>query len=307
VEDVRDKPYLSHEDVLALNFIREPSPYLFRRHHRSGLRSHIMEVLRLGDLELERTGILQDGLRRFPRAKPLKMLRIFRTRFEGPSEAEQEIGRVKLVLRHLEAEQLGMSNEFLVDYNIGGGREPLLCGLQEYVEGEILDPWSPAQGAELRHLASRLEPGALSLFRGHAEGFVRNVKRMILESGHVPDLAGVGNLLVTRAGRIKLVDINNISRVFMDRKIRVDDRGYPVCDKSIQALALLEEKVLGRPPDLSEVLYRIYLDPGRIREVKAIEKAFHLSMKEEGFSEAGGQLPFSTKPGGGGGKRGEYP
>jgi len=46
IEDVRDKPSLSEADVLALNFIRRPARYVFRRHYRVGLRSHIMEVLR---------------------------------------------------------------------------------------------------------------------------------------------------------------------------------------------------------------------------------------------------------------------
>ncbi|EFK09225.1 conserved domain protein [delta proteobacterium NaphS2] len=40
-------------------------------------------------------------------------------------------------------EYMANSNEFLVDYRIHGQYETLLCGLQEYVEDEILDPWAP--------------------------------------------------------------------------------------------------------------------------------------------------------------------
>ena len=52
-EDVRDKPYLTQEDLLKLNFIREPSAYIYRRHYRQGLRSHILEVLTTEDVEQE--------------------------------------------------------------------------------------------------------------------------------------------------------------------------------------------------------------------------------------------------------------
>ena len=44
-EDIRDKPVIGHEDVVQLNFVRSPGSYLFRRHYKNGLRSHVMEVL----------------------------------------------------------------------------------------------------------------------------------------------------------------------------------------------------------------------------------------------------------------------
>jgi len=95
----------------------------------------------------------------------------------------------------------------------------------------------------------------------------------------VPDLAGVGNLLLTRSGDIKLVDINNISNLSFDAIINLDDRNYPVCDKSIQALSLLEQKLLDRSSHRDNLIYKTFLDPKRMEEVQAIEEEFHLSMK----------------------------
>jgi hypothetical protein len=51
-----------------------------------------------------------------------------------------------------------------------------------------------------------------------------------------------------------------------------------VCDKSIQALASLQEKVLGEPVDDAHPLYGRFLDNVRIREVEAIVRRFHLSL-----------------------------
>jgi hypothetical protein len=65
--------------------------------------------------------------------------------------------------------------------------------------------------------------------------FIKRLKQMIAKIGHVPDLAGAWNLILTRPRNIKLVDINNISRVSFDPVINLDDKGYPICDKSIKA------------------------------------------------------------------------
>jgi hypothetical protein len=81
-QDIRDQPYLNEEDFLALNFVKHPGGYTFRRHYRQGLRSHIMEVLHPEDIKNETKGIIIRGLRSYPRAVPLKMFRIFRTKFE---------------------------------------------------------------------------------------------------------------------------------------------------------------------------------------------------------------------------------
>ncbi len=289
-EDIRDKFRLDHEDILALNFIRIPGKYYYRRHYRTGLRSHIMEVLNPQDVKKEVEGVTFNGLRWFPRARPLKMLRIFRTRFSGLKEAVEELERVKLVTAFLLPHYVARSNEFLVDYRLKGTMELLLCGLQDYVEGEILDPWGPLDYDHLVSLLRRMglvkahgsdkETGQwVQRIRQRGEEFVRRLKKMILKAGHVPDLAGVGNLLITRSGDIRLVDINNISRVAFEPIVTLDDRGYPACDKSIEALSLLERKLSGRPIDMAETLYRVYLDPGRRKEVMEAERRFHLTIE----------------------------
>jgi hypothetical protein len=287
--DIRDRPRLEHLDIVELNFIRGQGDFLFRRHYRMGLRSHIMEVLKPADVAVEKSGIIKDGLRWFPKATPLKVLRIFRTRFGNLRDAEGELGRVKIVERYLGPEYIAKSDEFLVDYTVQGGYEPLLCGLQEYVDGEILDPWGRLDRDYLRSLFRRIDSGGAKNGPRAMETWERNVRKgaeralgrirtMILEAKLVPDLAGVGNLLLTRTGDIKLVDINNISRVSFESAIPLDDRGYPVCDKSVEALSLLEQKLLGRPIDRSVPIYRTFLDPGRMKEVRSIEREFHVSM-----------------------------
>ena len=117
-EDVRDKLYLNERDVLGLNFIRTPGTYRYRRHYRSGLRSHIMQVLSPEAVKAERDGIITDGTRWFPRAEPLKMLRIFRTRFSSLTEAQEEVKRVKIIEDYLGPDNFARSEEFLVDLMI---------------------------------------------------------------------------------------------------------------------------------------------------------------------------------------------
>ncbi|RLB86323.1 MAG: hypothetical protein DRH15_01880 [Deltaproteobacteria bacterium] len=289
--DVREKPSLTHEDVISLNFIQSPGQYYFRRHYRMGLRSHIMEVLTPQALALEKNGVLKDGIKHYPRARPSRMLRIFRTRFASLKEAEEEIGRVKIVQQYLSPKFVAQSEEFLVDYKRGERFEILLCGLQTYVEGEILDPWTPAQHHPIEDLLKRM---ASSPIAGQIEElvatpyqniltFVARIKKMVQEVRHIPDLAGVGNLLLTAEGDIMLVDINNISPVTFSSDIPIDDRGYPVCDKSVQALFLLEKKVKGHFIAPNEPLYEHFLDPARITEVRRLERKFHME-KSTNFS-----------------------
>ena len=289
-EDVRDRPYLKEEDVLMLNFIRDPGVYVYRRHYRQGLRSHIMELLSPADVESEKNGVFIDGSKWYPRAEPLKMLRIFRTRFNSLKEAEEEVERVKTIESYLGPDNMAKSDEFLVDYIRNGKRELLLCGLQEYVKGAILDPWT---SLEDNHLISILRRISFDDFedaetignrwirdvRSKAQVFIGKVKKMILEAGCVPDLAGIGNLMLTRDGDIKLVDINNISRVLFDSSIILDDRLYPVCDKSIEALSLLEQGLLNVSLQPDDPIYETYLDPERLAEVKVMEKEFYLSLE----------------------------
>jgi hypothetical protein len=287
-QDIREKPYLNHHDVLALSFIRLPGRYFFRRHYRHGLRSHIMEVLDPGDMEKETNGLDIGGVKCFPRARPIKMLRLFRTKFKSLQDALVEIQRVKIIGQFLTPRHIALSDEFLVDYIFDGKRDFILCGLQEYVEGEVLDPWMSIDDNHLACLLKRMEPENagdwgpdhstnqwIRAFKRNATGFIDRVKHLIKEAGHIPDLAGAGNLLVTPSGKIKLVDINNISKVTFEPTITTDDKGYPVCDKSIEALSLLEGKLLNRPPESDEALYRTFLEPQRRMAVKEIEKEFN--------------------------------
>jgi len=111
IEDVRDKPSLSEADVLALNFIRRPARYVFRRHYRVGLRSHIMEVLRPEDVAREREGLpWRDHL--VSAGKAVRMRGFFRTRFGSLADAEAEVRRVKAIETYLVPDHLARSEEF---------------------------------------------------------------------------------------------------------------------------------------------------------------------------------------------------
>jgi hypothetical protein len=251
-----------------------------------------LEVLSEEDVENEKDGVVIDGAKWYPRAEPLKMLRIFRTRFHDLTEAEEEVERVKMIEFYLGPDNFARSEEFLVDYYRNSKRELLLCGLQEYVQGAILDPWDRLDDS---HLISILRRISFETFedaetsgkdwvrevRKKADTFITKIKKMIIEANHVPDLAGIGNLLLTRDGDIKLVDINNISTVTFDSVIKVDDRGYPVCDKSIESLSLLEQGLLERPLREDDLIYTTYLEVDRMDEVDALEKEFHLSLERE--------------------------
>ena len=296
--DIRDKPCLNHSDIVQLNFIRNAGTFVFRRYYRSGLRSHIMAMLCLEDVKKEKEGIAKNGVTWFPKAKPLKMLRVFRTRFGRLEDAIQELNRVKMVEKYLAPEYMARSSEFLVDYRVHGKYETLLCGLQEYVEGEILDPWGQLDRRALwalfcrmadreEHQAGfkkiRIEKWAEDV-RSKAGEALLQIRKMIRESRFIPDLAGIGNLVLTPSGGIKLVDINNISRFSRDANIFCDDKGYPVCDKSLEALSLLEQKLLGCSLDKDDPLFEVFQDPGRMKKVQLLETLFHRSRGSEGSS-----------------------
>ena len=287
-EDIRDKAFIGHDDVIGLNFIKNPCPYVFRRHFRQGLRSHILEILKPADMEREILGTVVDGVRWFPKARPHKIFRIFRARLKTLADALNEIARVKVIEHYLAPAYLAKSDEFVVDYMGPAGLDIMLCGFQQFVEGEIIDPWGILDSGDLvavmyHSLHGHWEPSApakdrwIQETRFKAAAFIAKIKQMILERRHVPDLAGVGNLVMVAAGEIKLVDMNNISEVSFDAKIQLDDRGYPVCNKSIEALSLLERKLLGRSIDPRESIYRHFLDPQRMKEVQALEKIFYQS------------------------------
>ncbi len=289
VEDIRDRPYIEARDIEALNFVRDSSKYLFRRHYRTGLRSHLFEVLNPGDVEKETTGVQIGDHLTFPRARPIKMLRLFRASFRNLEEALKEIVRVKLIIRYLAPAHVAKSNEFLVSYRLGKSREILLGGLQEYVSGEILDPWGPLDDRVLEEMLNRappmvpgqdggLMPERVVNVKNHVRSFIGKVRNMIVQAGHIPDLAGFGNLILTADGCLKLVDINNISPVFPGRHIFRDDHGYPVCDKSIEALALLQSKILGNLLPAQDALYRPFLAPARMSTVAEMVRDFRASL-----------------------------
>ncbi|MBT8338697.1 MAG: hypothetical protein KJP07_01665, partial [Desulfatitalea sp.] len=222
-----------------------------------------------------------------PRAQPLRIFRIFRARLETLDQALEEIRRVKMIEAYLAPDGFARSTEFVVDYLSPPGHAILLCGLQEFVDGEILNPWSLLNKETfLDHIYHALSCNALEPFgerrdwklcaRAYARRFVDNIKRMIMETGHVPDLAGVGNLIMTAQGAVKLVDINNSTRISPGGKIALDDKGYPVGDKSIEALSLLEEKMVERPVDRTEWIYQTILSPERMANVRMLTDAFQV-------------------------------
>ena len=127
---------------MGLNFIKASGIFVFRRHFREGLRSQIMEILDPEAVANETKGIFVNGKRSFPRALSSKVFRIFKTRFLTIQEAWEEINRVKIIARYLVPENMARSQEFLVDYIRHDKHDIVLCGLQEYVRGAILDPWS---------------------------------------------------------------------------------------------------------------------------------------------------------------------
>jgi len=286
IPDIRHKSFVTHDDVTGLNFIRRSGAYVFRQYHKQGLRSHIMEVLNSDDVLKQNKGVVMDGTRFFPWAEPLKMLRIFRTKFDSLEEAFDEIRKLRIVETYLPDDSYAKSNEFIVDYIRNGTRDIILCGLQEYVDGEVLNPWDLTDEnlvtdlfsrmvSEGRHASEMTIEQRIQRFQKKVEAFIDGAKKMILETRHVPDFAGVANLLVTAQGDIKLVDINNICEVSFGPDIVLDDKGYPVCDKSIEAIWMLEKGLLGTPVDDTDPLYKRFLDPQRIKAVRYFEEKFH--------------------------------
>jgi hypothetical protein len=297
IHDIRDRPWLSHADIADLNFIRRDLPYIFRRHFREGLRSHIFEVHDAASIQQEQEGLLQDGILVFPRSVPRSMLRLFRHRFGSLNEALEEIRRFQTLESFLSARYIATSSEFLVDYWTGGQANLLLCGLQEYIPGEIFDPWAYERNPDsltglIEHLLAVHAPEAeaeelLAAFASHVHTFVSQTKRLISQAGYIPDLSGVGNLILRPDGVLKLVDINNISRVTFRDRINLDDKGYPVCDKSVEVLAILERKLLRTKVPPCEGLYDFFLAPERMARVRELEREFRRQVRDTSSLPAG--------------------
>ncbi len=291
MKDIRDKSIVRHVDVVALNFIRDTGKFAFRHHHLNGLRSHIMEMLAVEDIKKESRGVYVNGFRRFPIARPLRILRIFRKRFSGYEEIFEEVRRFQIVEHYLTATHLAMSEEFIVDYFLCEKRDLLLCGLQEYIGGECLDLWTAGNVDCLNHIAKKLADKAgvegaavIDKLRQNIEksagSFVGAIKKMIREANYIPDLAGRGNILVTFEGHLKLVDINNISYITSNGCVLVDEFNYPVCDKSIEVLLLIERKLLKRSVEENDPFYKHYLHPERLRQVETLTRRFHETILE---------------------------
>ena len=293
LNDIRDKGTITHEDVLGLNFIRKPSPYYYRGHFREGLRSRIIQVLNPDHVRAETRGYMRDGIKHYPMARPLWMLRIFCQPISALKNITDEIVNYQIIQKHLPAAFYASSSEFLVDYQKPDNHEIVLCGLQEYVDGEALDPWNPeilqSTRAYYRTRAPRdhNDPDAyadrkVDILQQHTLAFIGYLKKMARGARRLPDLAGVGNILFTASATIHLVDINNISKISPGDDIPIDDKGYPACDKSIEALSLIEKGVLGGPVDMHEDLYSFFLNPERMQRVKEIEKEFHRRIAARG-------------------------
>jgi len=284
IQDIRDQAYLTESQVLKLNFINDSSHYIFRKYYRSGLRSHILEILLAEDVLKETHGEITEGIRMFPRAKPKKMLRILRNRFKNKEAVFQEIKKYQLLLKFLGPDFIAESEEFIVDYTGTGKSQIVLCGLQEYIEGEILDPWGlggenflldlfKSSTCPDSQLAARVEKA-----RKNIAIFVKKIRQMISDTGYIPDLAGFGNLILTIEGNLKLVDINNIVEIKLNNSIPIDDKGYPSCDVSVEVLSLLEKDIIQKNIQIDDPLYRVFLSPERKIKVKALEKQFYKSL-----------------------------
>lgn len=280
--DIRDQAYLSGSEVKKLNFIKASTALEFRKYYRSGLRSHIFEVLEAREVQKETQGEIIEGIRMFPRARPLKMFRILRTRFTNKKAVFQEIKKYNTLLKFLGPDFIALSEEFMADYTGTGESQIVLCGLQEYVDGQILDPWRLFGDNYLMDLFGSMprtdgldHPTLVDKARKNIKNFVKKIREMITLTGYIPDLAGIGNLILTPEGDLKLVDINNIVEIKLNDTIPLDDKGYPSCDVSIEVLSILERDILQQEIHMDDPLYRLFLSPERRKKVKAIENEFY--------------------------------
>lgn len=278
--DIRDRKNPGADEIFALNFINISSPFRFRKYYRSGLRSHIFEVLLSEDLDKEINGIIEDGIRIYPRARPIKMFRIFRNYFKKIEDIFTEIKKYNLLLDVLGQDYIAISEEFIVDYTQTSKSSILLCGLQEYINGEILDPWKAFNIEHLKHLPfscrQNIDSDKFSTtVRKNLNRFTYRIREMISSYNYIPDLAGVGNLIVTPDGGLKLVDINNIVPVRFEKTVPLDDRGYPACDVSIQVLFMLETNLLNKNMDPGDPLAEFFLAKERKERVNRLERNFY--------------------------------
>ncbi len=283
-KDIRDQAHLDGREVKNLNFIKDSEDIIFRKYYRSGLRSHIFEVLAAKDVLKETQGEIMDGIQMFPRARPRKMFRILRNRFKNKEAVFLEVKKYNTLLKFLGPDLIATSEEFMVDYTGTGTSQIVLCGLQEYVEGQILDPWRLFGEDYLMELFKSMAPediqrqALVAKARNNIATFVKKIQQMITNAGYIPDLAGIGNLIITPNGDLKLVDINNIVEIKPGNTILLDDKGYPSCDVSVQVLAILEHDILKKEISMDDPLYGIFLSSERKKKISTIEKEFYKNL-----------------------------
>ena len=286
--DIRDKAFIDHGDIAALNFIQKSGgPYHFRRYYKNGLRSHVMAVLKKTDVHSENQGVLVGNIRTYPKAQPVGMLRIFRKKFSRADQAFAETAGVRVLEKYLGPAHMAKSEEFIVSYLSDEEKTPqiVLCGLQAYIFGEDLDPWrlSPDRGPEklvadgyANDFFTNKASAAAAKIGQNAAGLTDRILSMVRQSGMLPDLAGVGNLLVTPEGELVVVDINNIATLPPNPgDIFLDEKGYPVFDKSMEALALIDQCLAGRNKVFNDAHCRVFFSPERKRRIREMEASFH--------------------------------
>jgi len=203
---------------------------------------------------------MPDGSLDYSLATPLFILRIFKRKLDLKNVTEEK-QKAEIIETYL-GEFCAYSHEFITPYKINNIEvPPLLCGLQEYVKGQDFDPWSKKDNPKILNLEKSI-------------GFLDNIKRLIVLERLIPDLAGIKNIRIDeRSGILKLVDMNNINPLVFTDNIYLDDRSYPIIDKSVEALSLIE-KILTGDLDRS-YLYPYFLNPERMKRVNQIDSEFH--------------------------------
>lgn len=276
--DIRDIKHATPEEITDLNFLHLTDQYVLRRHNYQGLRSHVFQILKTDDVRKANEGVIKEGIKKYPQATPLNILRIMRKKFKSLDDVLAEIRKYKLIEKYFDADSYAKSQEIVVDYNHGGKNKVMLIGIQDYVEGFRLNPWSTIIGL---HIVDFLKISGIknidetvSQIRKNVADFVQLLKDFILKTRHIPDLAGIGNIMLKRDGTIVLVDINNISEVSFSDHIYVDDFGYPIVDRSIEAIFCLDKFSMPDEYDRNCFLYQEFLSNRRCKKVDAIEKDF---------------------------------
>ena len=132
--DIREMTHISHKDVMGLSFIKKQGNYVFRKYYKQGLRSQIIEILDSTDAIKQDKGEIINGIRFYPRARPLNILRIFRAQFESMENVFEEIKKYKILEDYLPPDAYSKSCEFVVDYIREGKRDYILCGLRAFME-----------------------------------------------------------------------------------------------------------------------------------------------------------------------------